>query len=299
MNYYSEIKKELINNEVNKKVKDYSKNKYELETYLRVGKLLIDAQGGEERAKYGDGLIKEYAEKLTKELGKGYTVSALKRMRKFYIIIQKGAPLAHQLTWSHYCELLSLNDINKINYYINIIVKYNDSKRKIRERIKSNEYERLDGNTKLKIATKEELTIADGIKHPIKIKNIYDTTDIKEVMLKKLILDNISEFMEELGNGFCFIKSEYKIKMGDSFNYIDLLLFNIEFNCYVVIELKVTELKKEHIGQISTYMNYIDSNVKKIYQDKTIGIIIAKKDNKYVMEYCSDPRIYRTTYILV
>ena len=299
MNYYSEIKKELINNEVNKKVKDYSKNKYELETYLRVGKLLIDAQGGEERAKYGDGLIKEYAEKLTKELGKGYTVSALKRMRKFYIIIQKGAPLAHQLTWSHYCELLSLNDINKINYYINIIVKYNDSKRKIRERIKSNEYERLDEDTKLKIATKEELTIADGIKHPIKIKNIYDTTDIKEVMLKKLILDNISEFMEELGNGFCFIKSEYKIKMGDSFNYIDLLLFNIEFNCYVVIELKVTELKKEHIGQISTYMNYIDSNVKKIYQDKTIGIIIAKKDNKYVMEYCSDPRIYRTTYILV
>ena len=118
-------------------------------------------------------------------------------------------------------------------------------------------------------------------------------------MLKKLILDNISEFMEELGNGFCFIKSEYKIKMGDLFNYIDLLLFNYEFNCFVVIELKVTELKKEHVGQISTYMNYIDSNVKKIYQDKTIGIIIAKKDNKYVMEYCSDPRIYRTTYILV
>ena len=118
-------------------------------------------------------------------------------------------------------------------------------------------------------------------------------------MLKKLILDNISEFMKELGVGFSFIDSEYKIKMGDSFNYIDLLLFNYEFNCFVVIELKVTELKKEHIGQISTYMNYIDSNVKKIYQDKTIGIIIAKKDNKYVMEYCSDPRIYRTTYILV
>ena len=298
MNYYSEIKRELINNEVNNKVKDYSKNKYELETYLRVGKLLIDAQGGEERAKYGDGLIKEYAEKLTKELGKGYSTRTLKYMRRFYIF-QKGQPVVAQLSWSHYLILLSLNDNNKINYYLNEIIKNNYSKRKLIERIKSNEYERLDEDTKLKIATKEDLTIADGIKHPIKIKNTYDTTDIKEVMLKKLILDNISEFMEELGNGFCFIKSEYKIKMGDSFNYIDLLLFNYEFNCFVVIELKVTELKKEHIGQISTYMNYIDSNVKKIYQDKTIGIIIAKKDNKYVMEYCSDPRIYRTTYILV
>ena len=299
MNYYSEIKRELINNEVNKKVKDYSKNKYELEAYLRVGKLLIDVQGGEGRAKYGDGLIKEYAEKLTKELGKGYTDSALKRMRTFYLIISKGATLSHLFTWSHYIELLKLNNINEINYYIVNCIKNNTSVRQLREKIKSKEYERLDEDTKLKIATKEELTIADGIKHPIKIRNTYDTTDIKETMLKKLILDNISEFMKELGVGFSFIDSEYKIKMGDSFNYIDLLLFNIEFNCYVVIELKVTELKKEHIGQISTYMNYIDSNVKKIYQDKTIGIIIAKKDNKYVMEYCSDPRIYRTTYILV
>ena len=219
-------------------------------------------------------------------------------MRRFYIF-QKRQTLSAQLSWSHYCELLQLNDMNTINYYVNICFKYNLSVRELRERIKSNEYERLDEDTKLKIATKEDLTIADGIKHPIKIRNTYDTTDIKEAMLKKLILDNISEFMKELGVGFSFIDSEYKIKMGDSFNYIDLLLFNYEFNCFVVIELKVTELKKEHVGQISTYMNYIDSNVKKIYQDKTIGIIIAKKDNKYVMEYCSDPRIYRTTYILV
>ncbi|MGM9882145.1 MAG: PDDEXK nuclease domain-containing protein [Bacilli bacterium] len=104
--------------------------------------------------------------------------------------------------------------------------------------------------------------------------------------------------MKELGNSFCFIDSEYKIKLGDTYNYIDLLLYNIEFNCYVVVELKVTELKKEHIGQIEVYMNYIDNNLKKITQDKTIGIIICKKDNKYVIEYCSDKRIYRTTYAL-
>ena len=116
---------------------------------------------------------------------------------------------------------------------------------------------------------------------------------------KKLILEDISSFMKELGNGFSFIDSEYKIKLGDRYNYIDLLLFNIEFNCYVVVELKVCELRKEYIGQIEVYMNYIDRNIKKISHDKTIGIIICKKNNKYVIEYCSDNRIISREYILV
>lgn len=110
MNYYKEIKNELINNEVYKRVKDYSKNKNELSTYYNVGKLLIEAQEGEGRAKYGDGLIKEYSERLTKELGKGYSSRSLKNMRKFYLIYQKGQALPAQLTWSHYCELLSIKD---------------------------------------------------------------------------------------------------------------------------------------------------------------------------------------------
>ena len=104
--------------------------------------------------------------------------------------------------------------------------------------------------------------------------------------------------MNELGKGFSFIGSEYKIKLGNNYNYIDLLLFNIEYNCYVVVELKVTELKKEHIGQIKLYMNYIDENLRSINQDRTIGIIICKKNNKFVMEYCSDKRIYQTIYTL-
>ena len=105
--------------------------------------------------------------------------------------------------------------------------------------------------------------------------------------------------MNELGEGFCFIDNEYKIKIGDRYNYIDLLLFNIKFNCYVVVELKITELKKKHIGQIQVYMNYVDKNVKSVYHDNTIGIIIVKKDNEYIMEYCSDRRIFETTYMLV
>lgn len=105
--------------------------------------------------------------------------------------------------------------------------------------------------------------------------------------------------MKELGISFCFIGSEYKIKLGSSYNYIDLLLFNIEFNCYVVVELKVTELKKEHIGQIQIYMNYIDDNIKKFNQNKTIGIIISKEGNEYIIKYCSDERIISREYMLV
>ncbi len=300
MNYYNEIKNELINNEVYKRVKDYSKNKNELSTYYNVGKLLIEAQGGEERAKYGDGLIKEYSKKLSEELGGKYNITTLKRMRQFYLIIEKGATLWHQLTWSHYRELLTFDNIDEINYYIKQTGDYNLSVRELREKIKSKEYQRLDNNTKLKLINKEETVVSDFIKNPIVIRNKYniDKESITEKILQRLILEDIPSFLKELGEGFTFVENEYKIKIGNTYNYIDILLFNYIYNCFVVIELKVTELKKEHIGQIQIYMNYVDKNIKTINQDKTIGVIICKKDNGYYIEYSSDNRIFSKNYIL-
>ena len=300
-NYYDEIKNELINNEVYKKVKDYSKNRNELSTYYNVGKLLIEAQGGEDRAKYGDGLIKEYSLKLSQEVGKGYSTRNLKNMRKFYLLCEKGQTLSAKLNWSHYVELLSFNDINEINYYINTTEKYNLSVRQLRERIKNKEYQRLDDNTKLKLINKEEMSIDDTIKNPIIIKNKLgiDKENISEKVLQGLILEDIEGFMNELGDGFSYIGSEYKIKIGNTYNYIDLLLFNIKYNCYVVVELKVTEVKKEHIGQVEVYMNYIDKHIKGINNNKTIGIIVARRDNHYYIEYSSDKRIYTRDYEIV
>ena len=294
INYYGEIKQELINNEITKIVKDYSKNRSDLKTYYNVGKLLSEAG-----KHYGEGIIKEYSNKLTSELGKGYNSASLKRMRQFYLIIEKGATVSHLLTWSHYTELLPVNDINKINYYIKIIEQQNLSVRELRERIKNQEYERLDDKTKEKLINNEEPKIIDLIKNPILIKNKYKNKEISEKMLQEIILEQLSSFMKELGKGFCFIENEYKIKIGDRYNYIDMLLFNYIYNCFIVIEIKITELKKEHIGQIETYMNYIDKNIKEIDQDKTIGIIICKKGNRYIMEYVSDSRIYQRTYELV
>ena len=131
------------------------------------------------------------------------------------------------------------------------------------------------------------------------IKNNSNYEIISEKKLQRLILEDLPSFMKELGPEFSFIDNEYKIKLGDRCNYIDLLLYNIKFNCYVAIELKITELKKDYIGQIQTYMNYIDKNIKAIEEVKTIGIIIVKKDDKYVMEYCSDDRIISKEYEIV
>lgn len=294
MNYYEDIKKELINNEINRKVKTHSINKSDLTTYYNVGKTLSEAGKC-----YGESIIKEYSKKLANELGKGYGVSNLKRFRQFYLMIEKGATLSHLLTWSHYIEIIPINNVTIINYYINICICLNLSVRELRNKIKNKEYERLDEETKNKLINNEKLNIKDNIKNPILIKNIHNYTEITEKILQKLILEDISLFMKELGDSFSFIDNEYKIKIGERYNYIDLLLFNIEFNCYVVVELKVTELKKEHIGQIQVYMNYIDKNLKKINQDKTIGIIICKKENKYVIEYSSDARIITRTYELL
>ena len=283
MKYYNEIKNKLIDNEVYKKVKDYSKNRNDLSTYYEVGKLLYEAGN-----KYGEGIIKKYSERLVIEVGKKYNKRTLFRMRQFYnmIEIQKVSPVATQLTWSHYCELLPLKDINEINYYVKITIEQYLSKRQLRERIRNKEYQRLDDKTKLKLINKEETKVNDFVKNPIVIHNKYnlDKERISEKVLQNLILEDIPSFLEELGTGYSFIKNEYKIKIGERYNYIDLLLFNIEYNCYVVVELKVTELKKEHIGQIQIYMNYIDKHIKTINQDKTIGIIITKRDNHYYIE---------------
>ena len=296
MNYYNEIKKQIINNEITKRVKDYSKNKSDLSTYYNIGKLLTKAGKC-----YGESIIKKYSEKLTQELSKSYSIRVLYKMIKFYHFVasQKMPTLSAQLSWSHYDELLKLDDINQINYYIKIAKEFNLSVRELRQRVKNKEYERIDNKTKLKLISKEQNQVEDFIKNPIIINNVNHYDVISEKVLQKIIMEYIVHFLKELGNSFCFIANEYKIKIGNSYNYIDLLLYNIDFNCYVVIELKISQLKKEHIGQIEIYMNYIDKHLKKTSQNTTIGIIICKKDNKYIMEYCSDNRILSKEYELI
>jgi len=296
MDYYNEIKEKLIKSEIYDKVKDYSKDRNKVNVYFEIGKLLSEA--GKE---YGKNIIKQYSEKLVAEVGKKYNERTLRRIRQFYEVFSsvKWSMPWTKLTWSHYREVLSLKDINAIKYYLNECETKNLTIKLLQEKIKNHEYDRLSDEVKGKLIDEEQLKTTDLVPNPIVIKfNLLDEK-LTEYALKQSILNNLDDFLKQLGYGFTYVGNEFKIKYENIYNYIDLLLFNYEYNSFVVVELKVTELKKEHIGQIQFYMNYIDDNIKKDNQDKTIGIIICKQDNKYVIKYCSDDRIISRIYELI
>ena len=293
--YYTDIKGLIINNEVNKSVKNYFINRSDLETKYNIGKLLSEAG-----KHYGESIIKKFSIRLTNEFGKGHDITSLKRMRQFYLLIEKGAHFVHQLSWTHYTQLLPIKNINIINYYIDLCIKYRLGREALKERIKSKEYERLPENTKNKLINNESLSMNDIIPEPIliPISSIQNEIEIKEKQLESIIVENISDFMKQLGEGYSFIDKEYKIRINDEYNKIDILLFNIIFNCYVVVELKVTELKKEYFSQIKIYMNYIDKHLKTNNQNNTIGILLVKENNEYVLYY-SDGNIITRTFKLI
>ena len=296
MNYYEEIKNKIIDNETYERVKDYSKERHRVITYYEIGKLLNEAG-----KKYGAGIIKEYSKKLVLEVGTKYNERTLRRMRQLYLLFkrQKWSTVSTKLSWSHYSELLSIKNDDKLSYYLNLSITQNIGVRELRDKIKSKEYERLPNETKNKIIKEEKLDVKDLVPNPILIKNKNNIEIVTEKVLHNLILEDIETFMRELGNNFSFIGSEYKIKIGDTYHKIDLLLFNIKYNAYVVVELKVSEFKVEYISQVQKYMNYIDNNVKEISNNSTIGILICKRENKFVIEYCSDERIVVREYVLV
>ena len=295
MNYYNEIKKKIIDDEVYSKIKNYSKERHKVITYFEIGRLLNEAGG-----KYGDNIVEEYSKRLILEVGKRYNRRTLFRMKQFYNMFsdEKVSTLWTQLTWSHLRLLFNL-DFDSVNYYIQIVIDKHLSVRELELKIKSNEYNRLPPETKNKLIYEEKIEVKDLVPNPILIRNKNNIEIITEKALHHLILEDIESFMKELGNSFSFIGSEYKIKIGDRNHYIDLLLFNIKYNCYVVVELKVTEFKVEYISQVQKYMNYIDRNIKEVGNNNTIGILICKRENRFVIEYCSDDRIAIREYELV
>lgn len=294
--YYIELKEKALKVEIYDRAKDYAKDKNKVNAYFEMGELLSKA--GRE---YGKNIINNYSEKLMIEVGKKYNYRTLYRMRKFYELFNGGklTTMWSKLTWSHYREILSLKDIDEIKYYLNECQSKNLTQRQLHELIKQKTYNRLNIEVKNKLINKEQLKVNDLIPNPIFIKTNSLKETLTEYALKQLILNDLDDFLTQLGFGFTYVGNEFKIKLGDRYNYIDLLLYNIKYKCYVVVELKVTELKKEHTGQIMTYMNYINKNIKTIEENDTVGIIICKQDNEYVIKYCSDERIIARQYLLI
>ncbi|MBO4246018.1 MAG: DUF1016 family protein [Bacilli bacterium] len=293
MNYYNEIKENLIKSEIYDRAKDYLKDKHKVSVYFETGKLLSKA--GKE---YGKNIIKQYSENLMIEVGKKYNERNLRYMRQFYEVFSsiKWNPLGSKLSWSHFRELLIVKNTDAIMYYVDICERNNLTRRQLQDRIKSKEYDRLSSEVKGKLIAKEQLRVNDLVPNPIIIKTNTLKEELSEYALKQSILNNIDDFLNQLGIGFTYVGNEYRIRVGNTYNYIDIFLYNIMHKCYVIVELKVTELKKEHTGQIMTYMNYVDQNIKTIEENATVGLIICKQDNGYVIKYCSDERIIARRY---
>ena len=303
MNYYKEIKNLIEEKEVNDKVRYLESNKETIKTYYEIGRLLIEAQDGEEKAKYGDGLIKKWSSELSREYGKGYNLTNLKNMRQLYLIIKKSRTSCDQLTltWSHWRYLLPLKNENERNYYINRCIQNNLSVRGLINEIKTKSFDRLSYADKkhIKLITDKEtsLDIKDMIHDPILI-HIDSKEKMSEKVLKKYILKELEHFFLELGTGFTFVGSEYKLSYDNKNYYVDLLLFNTELNRYIVCELKLGEIKPRDVTQTKVYMMLTDKFLKRRFHNETIGIIITRKNGKLALEYVSDPNIFVTTYRL-
>ena len=304
-NYYNEIREIALDVESNSKVREYEENSERVKAYFNIGKLIVEAQGGRVRAKYGNELIKKWSIKLSEEFGKGYDYSNLKRFRQFYLEFQESGSLCHQLLWSHIRYLLPIKNENERNYYINQIILNNLSVRELRSEIKNKAFERLSyankDNVKLiNVNDNNNLTMQDVIKDPILTNTKDNITKLNETTLHKYIIDMLEHRFLEFGTGFALVGHEYKIKIANKTYKIDLLFFNYEINSFIVVEVKTREFKSEDVGQLNLYINYVDRNIKKIHHNKTIGILIVKKKNKLVIEYITNNNnLYLTTYKLI
>ena len=303
MNYYKEIKNLIEEKEVNDKVRYLESNKETIKTYYEIGRFLIKAQGGEEKAKYGDGLIKKWSEKLTKEYGNNYSYRNLNYMRKFYTYFKKVNTVCSQsnLSWSHYKYLLKFDNENERNYYINRCIQNNLSVRGLINEIKTKSFDRLSYENKknIKLITDKEtsLDIKDMIHDP-RLININSKEKMSEKVLKKYILKELEHFFLELGTGFTFVGSEYKLSYDNKNYYVDLLLFNYKLNRFIVCELKLNSVNARDIGQTLNYIKIIDKTLKEKNHKNTIGIIVSKRNNKFILEYVSDLSLMLTTYKL-
>ena len=303
MNYYEQVENLIKNNEVNKKVRALQDNSETLYTYWNIGRLIVEAQGEKKRVKYGDGLIKEWGLKLSEKFGKKYDKSNLSRARMFYLYFPNVATVSQHLSWSQYCDILPIKNPNERNYYINQVILNNLSVRDLRREIKNKSFDRLSYADKNNIeviteANETDLSIMAMIKDPIILKSDKTIDKINEKAIHKYIISLLENKFLELGTGFALIGHEYKIHVGKSTYKIDLLFFNYIINSFVVVEVKTRELKHSDIGQLQFYVNYINKNIKKSNHDKTIGLLIVKKKNTFVIEYTTSDDILITTYAL-
>ena len=300
MNYLNEANEYIKRVEIGKSIREANANRELVECYWNVGRLIVEAQGGKDKAKYGNELLKKWAEKLIKEYGKGYDYSNLRRFRQFFLEFPNCGALRHNLSWTIIRTILPIKDENKRNYYINLCITNNLSKRELEREIKNNSYERLEHKPdKIDIIVPSKVqSITDNFMNPILLK-LKDKEVKNELDLEKLIYSQLSYVFLQLGNGFTWVGNQYKVSDGNNNYFIDMLLYNYKYNCFVVVEIKCRKLKKEDKGQVEFYMKLVDEYVKEPSNNPTIGIIITKEQDKFVANFVRSEKLIPLTYELL
>lgn len=264
--------------------------------YWNVGKMIVDEeQGGDITPEYGKKLYLELSKKLTKKMGKGYSRSNLFNMRNFYIaypIVQTSG----RLSWSHYCELIGIKDENERKFYEKETINSNWSTRELRRQIESGLYQRLllsDGqaNKERILQLSKEGQIVEKPKDIIKEPYVFEFLGVKEKKpllekdLEYKLIKQLEEFLLELGKGFMFVGSQQRITIDNTHYYVDMIFYNKILKCYVLIDLKMGKLKPESMGQMNMYLNYYESEINDVDDNKPIGIILCAKKDNVVAEY--------------
>ena len=289
-NLYNDIKS-LVEESRNRVYKTVNTEMINL--YWNIGKMIVEMQGGNPKAKYGEYIIKELSIRLTNKFGKGFSIPNLKRMRQFYNCFPIGSTLLNQLTWSHYLELIKINDIDKRNFYMHECINSNWDVRELQRQRTTLLYERL---TKSKDKTKAlELSVVghklnepkDIIKDPFVLEflDIKENTDYLESDLEKNILNHLKEFLLELGKGFTYVGNQVRITLDAEHYYPDLVFYNRILKCFVIIDLKIGKVTHKDIGQMQMYVNYYDREIKSNEENKTIGILLSTDKNETIVKY--------------
>lgn len=291
---YDDIKKIMLRarNEVFQTV-----NTTLIKTYWEIGRIIIeDEQNHEDRAEYGRGLIKELSKELTKEFGRGFSRSNLFNMRNFYLAYPIFQTVSGKLTWSHYCELLSLSDEDKRSFYEKESINSLWSVRELKRQIKTSLYERLllsqgqeNKEIVLDLALKgnEISNPKDLLKDPyvFEFLGIPENKPILESDLEKALIEHIENFLLELGKGFMYVGSQQRVTLGNVHYYVDMVFYNKILRSYVLIELKTGKLMPEAVGQLNMYLNYYQTEINDEYDKAPIGIILSTDKDNIQAEY--------------
>ncbi|MBQ9071662.1 MAG: DUF1016 family protein [Bacilli bacterium] len=264
-----------------------------LNLYWNIGKIIMEIQKGKERTNYGDMILEKLSLKLTKEFGRGFSVINLRRMRKFYSLFPIRSTVSNELSWSHYLEIIKIEEESKRNFYLKETINSRWSVRELQRQRDSLLYERLilsNGKEKIKELSEKGQVIRKGkdlIKDPFVLEflDIKENTNYLESDLENNILTHIKEFLLELGKGFMFVGSQVRITLEEDHFYPDLVFYNRLSKCFVIIDLKIGKLTHSDLGQIQMYVNYYDREVKKVDENPTIGILLCTNRNKTVVKY--------------